>query len=307
MPSALCVRTGGLGDLLLLRRAVSSLRGGGYDVCLLAPERHASALLGPGGVERVIDWEGADVAALLRDDQPPDSPLIKRLRQCAVAIVYSTSAPLVRAIAQIVPDTVSHPPMPKGEVHAAVWYTQPVLAFAPAATEPQPFTPTLDERQRADELVGALPPGFLAIHPGSGSPSKNWPMARFAALVQEVAQGAAWLLVEGPAEAGTLDALHKLPGARMASHLPPRVLGAVLSAAGAYVGNDSGVTHLAASWGAPTVALFGPTSPVHWAPVGPRVRVLAAPSGALSAITVDEVVRVVSHFRRGDATRAPHP
>jgi hypothetical protein len=303
----LCVRTGGLGDLLLLRRAVSTLHRGGYDVWLLAPERHASALLGPGGVERVIDWEGPDVAALLHDDPSPDIPLAERLRQCAAAIVYSTNVPLIRAIARIVPDTVSHPPRPDGELHAAVWCTQPALAFAPDVAEPPPCSATPGERQRAGEILRALPVGFLAIHPGSGSPAKNWPMPRFAAIVEELAQGAAWLLVEGPAEAGRLGALRQLPGVRIASGLPPRVLGAALSAAGTYVGNDSGVTHLAASWGAPTVALFGPTNPTHWAPVGQRVRVLAAPSGDLSALTVDEVLRAVRHFQRGDATPAPTP
>ena len=58
----------------------------------------------------------------------------------------------------------------------------------------------------------------------------------------------------------------------VARELPLRVLGAVLARAGLYVGNDSGVSHLAAACGAPTLALFGPTDPALWAPVGPRVR-----------------------------------
>jgi ADP-heptose:LPS heptosyltransferase len=155
--------------------------------------------------------------------------------------------------------------------------------------------------------VLALPAGFLAIHPGSGSQAKNWPLSRFAALVETVSQGAAWLLVEGPAEAGKLTALRRLPGARVASGIPPRVLGAVLSAAGAYVGNDSGVTHLAACWGAPTVALFGPTDPQSWAPIGPRVRVLAAPGGDLSALALDEVSDAVHRLQHGGRHSATHP
>ena len=54
------------------------------------------------------------------------------------------------------------------------------------------------------------------------------------------------------------------------------MLGAVLAHAGLYVGNDSGVSHLAAAWGAPALALFGPTDPAQWAPVGPHVKVLRA-------------------------------
>ncbi|MEE9264659.1 MAG: glycosyltransferase family 9 protein, partial [Vicinamibacteria bacterium] len=48
----------------------------------------------------------------------------------------------------------------------------------------------------------------------------------------------------------------------------------VLSQAGVYVGNDSGVSHLAAASGAPTIALFGPTDPSMWAPLGPQVEIL---------------------------------
>jgi ADP-heptose:LPS heptosyltransferase len=55
--------------------------------------------------------------------------------------------------------------------------------------------------------------------------------------------------------------------------LPLPQLAAKLAAAALYIGNDSGVTHLAAAAGAPTIALFGPTDPATWAPIG-TVRVL---------------------------------
>jgi ADP-heptose:LPS heptosyltransferase len=60
-----------------------------------------------------------------------------------------------------------------------------------------------------------------------------------------------------------------------------------------FIGHDSGVSHLAASWGAPTLALFGPTDPAVWAPVGPRVRVVRAREGRMDSLTVDAVVGAV--------------
>ena len=60
------------------------------------------------------------------------------------------------------------------------------------------------------ERTRALPPAFLAVHPGSGSRSKNWPLRHFLDAAQRLAGGAAWLLVAGPAEAG----LDVPPGAR---------------------------------------------------------------------------------------------
>jgi ADP-heptose:LPS heptosyltransferase len=57
------------------------------------------------------------------------------------------------------------------------------------------------------------------------------------------------------------------------------------------VGNDSGISHLAAAWGAPVLALFGPTDPAQWAPVGPRVRVLRAGDGRMESLELEDVVR----------------
>jgi heptosyltransferase-3 len=63
-----------------------------------------------------------------------------------------------------------------------------------------------------------------------------------------------------------------------------------LATARVYIGNDSGITHLAAAAGAPVVAIFGPTDPAVWAPRGDGVRVV---SGKLEEITVEEVLAVV--------------
>jgi ADP-heptose:LPS heptosyltransferase len=69
------------------------------------------------------------------------------------------------------------------------------------------------------------------------------------------------------------------------------VVAAILQQARAFLGNDSGLSHLAGLLGVPTLALFGPTDPVHWSPLGPRVRVLRSeplaalpPEGVLSEL-----------------------
>jgi heptosyltransferase-3 len=83
----------------------------------------------------------------------------------------------------------------------------------------------------------------------------------------------------------------------VAHELPLRILGAVLARAGLFVGNDSGVSHLAAAAGAPTLSLFGPTAPEVWSPLGPRVVTLRAPGGAMSEISVDEVAAKAAVLR----------
>jgi len=155
-----------------------------------------------------------------------------------------------------------------------------------AAGEPPDLRFSPAETAAAAPLLASLPPGFLAVHPGSGSLRKNWPAARFLDLARLLAGPRPWLLVTGPAEEPLALAA---AGAVVARSLPLRVLGALLSRAGLFVGNDAGVTHLAAAAGAPTLALFGPTSPVLWSPVGRRVRCLSAGGGALESLTVGDV------------------
>ncbi len=63
------------------------------------------------------------------------------------------------------------------------------------------------------------------------------------------------------------------------------------------MGNDSGVTHLAAAAGAPTLALFGPTDPATWAPLGPRVEVARSPDGTMSGLTPALVTSAAKRLR----------
>ncbi len=93
----------------------------------------------------------------------------------------------------------------------------------------------------------------------------------------------AW--IQGPAEEGL-----RLPaGARAWRNLPLPALAAALSRCALYAGNDSGVTHLAAASGCPTVALFGASDPVVWAPRGRRVRVVSSGGNGMFGVSVGEV------------------
>ena len=133
--------------------------------------------------------------------------------------------------------------------------------------------------EQAVDLLARLGAAFVAVHPGSGSARKNAPAALFAALCRELSPTARWLLIEGPADEVAAAGVASVPGAVRTGALSLHALAAMLSRASLYVGNDSAVTHLAAALGVPTVALFGPTDPRTWAPVGPRVAFVAAPQG----------------------------
>jgi len=120
------------------------------------------------------------------------------------------------------------------------------------------------------------PSGTVAVHPGSGGKRKCWPAERFAALVK--ALDAPILLIEGPADRESCHLLRRLlagpEGPALASGLSVPQAAALLTQCKLYVGNDSGLTHLAGALGIPTVAIFGPTDPAVWAPRGQRVAVV---------------------------------
>ena len=116
----------------------------------------------------------------------------------------------------------------------------------------------------------------LAIHPGSGSPAKNWDAQNFARVGDWFSERSKVILISGPARDGVEEVKRAMKKARpfVADSLPLLHLAAVLKSSTAYLGNDSGITHLAASLGLPTVALFGPTNPSMWGPRGPGVRLV---------------------------------
>jgi ADP-heptose:LPS heptosyltransferase len=106
---------------------------------------------------------------------------------------------------------------------------------------------------------------FVAIHPFSGSPKKNWPLDNFRELARELEHSMPVRWCAGPEDPPLADAVHIDDLYDLACWLARARL---------YIGNDSGITHLAAAVGTPILALFGPASdPAVWAPRGEQVRV----------------------------------
>jgi heptosyltransferase-3 len=129
-------------------------------------------------------------------------------------------------------------------------------------------------------------PVCIAIHPGSGSPRKNWPVGRWAELAGRLRGQAPLLIVGGEADTAAVAALAAF--GEVALNLPLPELARRLAACRLFLGHDSGVSHLAAAMGTPCVLLFGPTEPAMWAPPCEHVRVVRR-GPELSAISVDAV------------------
>ena len=115
-------------------------------------------------------------------------------------------------------------------------------------------------------MPAAIAGDFAVVHPFSGGSKKNWPLENFRALAARLPVTVKWSA--GPDEllddAVRFDDLYEL--------------GCWLSTARVYVGNDSGISHLAAAVGTPVVAIFTCTDPRIWAPRGAHVTALENPS-----------------------------
>lgn len=175
---------------------------------------------------------------------------------------------------------------PAGGEHAAVHFARAVADPPPDSAE-LPF-PALrvpgglqdwSGRWTASHFGEAAAPA--AVHPGSGGARKCWPAERFARLIRSL--GEAVLLLEGPADSAPCRRLERLapPSTHLvkASGLSVAQAAALLARCRSYVGNDSGLSHLAGALGVPTVAVFGPTDPSVWAPRGPRACTVQAADG----------------------------
>ena len=180
-----------------------------------------------------------------------------------------------------------YPFRPAGDGHVARCYLDAIGAPSDEALE-STIELSVDELDAARDRLGAfgLAPGeFVAIFPGSGSRAKNWPAASFAALARRMRERTRVLIVLGPAEAGAAIYFAEC-GAEIIKDLELWEVAAIARMARAFVGNDSGVSHLAAAAGGRGVVLFGPTDPARWRPLG-AVRIICGEP--IESIAVEEV------------------
>jgi len=223
---------------------------------------------------RSIASTGIDMLGL--EGVAPPSGLLARLRSfSSIVSWYGANRPEFRA------ELARHslpvhffqalPPAAGGR-HAVEFYLEQTLALRVKDVSPVPAL-----------RLGRTPRESIVIHPFSGSPRKNWPLEYFRELAAHLPLPVEWCC--SPEE--------HLPGAHQFESLLE--LAAWIAGARFYIGNDSGISHLAATTGTPSLVLFGPTDPAIWAPRGHHVQVLRAPSGHLEGLTPAAVRRAIEH------------
>jgi heptosyltransferase-2 len=158
--------------------------------------------------------------------------------------------------------------------------------------------PRLNQAGPAPVSTPSGQPLRIALHPGSGSERKNWPARHWQTLLQQILAQSSWqvTLVGGEAEGDRLEQLAALAGGGRLTLLRNRPLTEVaeqLTGCQLFVGHDSGITHLAAALGVPSLVLWGPSVEAVWRPRGTHVHLVRHPQGlpALPPTTVWEALR----------------
>ncbi len=313
----LVIRPGALGDAILTLPVLHALRlGGATRITLLSTPASWAFLPRDAAPLHMADFGSADWLGLFSAEVPLSIRARELLATVDAAASYLTGD-VDTMIGVMTPAGVARhyhgtPPMlstavwARPRAHASAVLLEPLRAWlgdAILAQARQPFAAVDDDflRLRPEEIAAARvalglrsDARYVSVHPGSGGRSKCWPARNYARLCVELSRaGCAPLVFFGPADDAVraeFDAA--LPAGAEITRVNGRSLRevlALLANCAAFVGNDAGVTHLAAR-ACPTLALFGPTEPETWAPLGPTVRILRAPSSILADLPFADVL-----------------
>jgi len=245
----LIIRPGAIGDFILSLPAMRCLQTDYLEVW--APARNLP-LARFAHHTRSIAATGLD---MLEFD--PRSDLIDSLRSFdSIVSWYGTNRPEFRALIESLglPFRFFTALPPEGlGLHAADFFLQQAQTVAPCHSD---GIPRIEVPRRGGE--------FAVIHPFAASPEKRWPLERFQQLAGRLETQMPVRWCAGPEDS--------LAGAVRIENLYE--LACWLAMARLYIGNDSGITHLAAAVGTPVIALFGPTDPRVWGPRGSNVRII---------------------------------
>jgi heptosyltransferase-3 len=287
----LIIRPGAIGDSLLAFPVIQALRtwysSSHPHITLIGNVAVLPLALAFGLAQEVADYGHLHWSELFSTEGIHTPELRKQLQQTDLAICWlRDSHGIVEHNLRLagVKQVIVAPGRPsEGEPTHVVDYLAETVGVKKVRRDPIYRVPRAGWRGHAHESAPSDPyDRCIAIHPGSGGEQKCWPVTSFAAVIECLWQrDYPILLLAGPSDHERLSALQlslsSSPEQGMLNVLidaPLVVVAEHLQQCSCYLGNDSGITHLAALLGIPTIALFGPSDPLIWRPLGPHVEVI---------------------------------
>jgi heptosyltransferase III len=317
----LLLHPGGLGDIILSLPAIVSLRRrfppAGMTIAGNVDYLKPIML---GYAERTLSLSALPLHRFYtNEDLSPEDAIFWRSYDRVVSWTGFGNVAFERRIRAIHPDACigDWKPKPDDVRHVSQLFTDSLGSLAPSGITPAPVRISLSSKMRAEGQQWLSEHDCherdypIAIHPGAGSETKRWPPARFIELARHLAvrEKRKLLVIEGPAEPGLARKIVQtlsLPEVILMEAAPLGLLAAVIERCRLFIGNDSGLAHLASALNVPCVLLFGPTRPEHWAPLGAHVRVIrnmqncngcfrgSGSHTCLENITVEEIIRTAA-------------
>jgi ADP-heptose:LPS heptosyltransferase len=287
----LVLRTGALGDTILLSPVLQNLRDAfpRAEIHLLGHPERVRLLLGPPNADRVFSSEDPRWLDLHRETKPkPETE--KWIAGYRLVVCYSSrpGGRVERNLGEILGDRfVWGAAVPTADCtrHYVGFSLEPLRkAGLPASIR----TPAVSASgKRIEEPAPDHP--LIVIHPGAGGMRKRRPLEFFlqTAEILESTTDAECRFILGPAETDLEEGV-RADGRTVRSGMTLEELTGLLRAARGYIGQDSGVSHLAAALGIPTVAIFTTTDPAVWRPLGENVLVLDIRHGLTDQATMKQ-------------------
>ena len=295
-PGVLIIHPGALGDVLLALRAIWSIRDRlpRHEVILLARKEIGGLLVEYGVIDRAIDIEGPAFSELLQESPSRNSERADFLSRCTHAVAWVTDA-AGRLSENLQRIGIRHrcigSPHDRSlqAVHQSDRYCE-ILDRGMSGTHGKVFSHPGTQKSNGPWLKPSIrsfqtkifQQKVLMIHPGSGSQHKCLSPERLSCLIKRLADrdDRKIFVCQGPADVERVSLLRTY-----LDHVDYEILkdstlseiARVLRHVDVFLGHDSGITHLAAALGVPTVALFGPTDPQRWGPKGRHVEVVKGP------------------------------
>jgi ADP-heptose:LPS heptosyltransferase len=295
--SILVIHQGALGDFILALPTLRALFKAfpeaksvimGYPRILELVEKRFYA-------DEILSADQRGMASFFMPEGPLDFDLSRLFGEFQLIVVFGKDerSALVGNLKRVCSGQILHInsfPPPAERIHLTDHLTRQFKGYDFAVEDLYPRLYLTDaDQNRSKNLLGrkSLPEEekskVIILHPGSGSKKKVWPVGRFVDIVRHLQNhcGSRILIVLGPAEKPEVQKVFEgierdegPVGPTLLSGLSLLDLASVMKGCSLFIGNDSGISHMAAALGLPTVAIFGPTDPCVWSPRGEKVAVV---------------------------------
>jgi heptosyltransferase III len=274
----LIIHQGALGDIVILFPAITRLKERFSRIDAIFKKSLGELALSLKLIFKAYPAEAAFFSSMF--SQKVDPYAVEILHSYDEILVFSYSQELEGRIREIAGNKVQRIP-PRPDTHSNIHILNHILeklSESGLIDDPDPPESDYYSRLIENETRIYLPDSSkIILHPGSGSIRKNWPPSHFIELFKMLkSRKMAPEILLGPAEQNLYEIFARSLPAESKIHILTNLcdLITILKQSIGVIGNDSGVSHLSAFLGIPTVVIFGPSDPKRWKPFGRSVAVV---------------------------------